>query len=460
MTVNRMSKNSLATTTKFRNFRAGNVEVTGGNLSEDANYFYRTFRSSGTLTVTGGSLLTDVLVIAGGGGGGVGSGGGGGGAGGIVYLAAQSMSANRYTVTVGGGGAAATVTLGSQGGNSSINGFTTAVGGGYGSGYNGGSGGSGGGGGGVGAGNVGGAGTAGQGSSGGNGNATSQSGGGGGGATVAGGPGIIGSAGAGGGGTVAYSSWASVTGTGANGYYAGGGGGGAHPSWVAGLGGLGGGGNGAATSNAVAGVAGTGSGGGGGAGNTAYPAASGGSGLVIVRYAKTSITSTFADFEHIGTIELTAPQSSVVFSNIPSGYKHLQLRISAQGTSANDSADLYFNEDTSSSYSWHALYSTGGSPNTDYAINRSAGIPECPALLGSSYGTFSLATIDILDIANQNKFKTVRFINGRCDGGGGQYIGLGSGLWRNYPPVLSLKLMGRTYNMNTGSRFSLYGIRG
>jgi len=59
------------------------VTITGGTLTSDATYNYRTFTSTGNLVISGGSLTADILVIAGGGGGGAAS-GDGGGAGGIL----------------------------------------------------------------------------------------------------------------------------------------------------------------------------------------------------------------------------------------------------------------------------------------------------------------------------------------------------------------------------------------
>jgi hypothetical protein len=66
--------------------------VTGGTLSSDATYFYRTFTSNGTLTVSNLSLTADILVIGGGGGGGFLI-AGGGGAGGLRAFTSQSLSA-------------------------------------------------------------------------------------------------------------------------------------------------------------------------------------------------------------------------------------------------------------------------------------------------------------------------------------------------------------------------------
>lgn len=44
--------------------------VTGGTLTSDATYYYRTFTSAGDLVVSGASLNVEYLVIGAGGGGG------------------------------------------------------------------------------------------------------------------------------------------------------------------------------------------------------------------------------------------------------------------------------------------------------------------------------------------------------------------------------------------------------
>lgn len=262
--------------------------ATGGYITSDDNYYYHTFKSTGTFTPLQ-SLTCDILEIAGGGAG-TASGnyaGGGGGAGGVAYLTSQSVTATGYTITVGGGGA-----TGSSGTNSQFAALTAAVGGGVGgvvTGGNGASGGSGGGGGSSGSTNgTGGAATSGQGFAGGNGGgvtASHSTGGGGGGAGAIGSNGDTLKAGNGGAGTNTYSAWATATNTGVSGFYAGGGGGGSD-NRTQGTGGSGGAGSGTGVAGVVAtaATANTGSGGGGGA----QPAngAAGGSGIVIVRYAK------------------------------------------------------------------------------------------------------------------------------------------------------------------------------
>ena len=281
------------------------VKATGGNIiSQDADYYYHIFTSSGTFTPTE-SFTADYLVVAGGAGGASGSNGGGngggGGAGGARCTVGQtgglgslesplSLTAQAYTVTIGAGGAGGPISDfdGSRGtnGNNSVFSTITSTGGGGGGAYqrNGYAGGSGGGAG-QRPGDTGGAASpSGQGFAGGNavgGNAIGGAGGGGAGAVggncvnAGGGRGGIGIA-------TTMGIGGSLT------YYAGGGGGSTHSEGNGlAIGGLGGGGNGRnKTGSPVAAGGTTNTGGGGGGGGEGRSGAAGGSGIVIVRYAK------------------------------------------------------------------------------------------------------------------------------------------------------------------------------
>jgi hypothetical protein len=109
------------------------IQATGGVISQDANYFYHTFTSSGVFTPTT-TVVADVLVAAGGGGGGYDR-GGGGGAGGLIYAASQTLTGAK-TVTVGAGGAGASTAIqGSNGSTTSFTGLTSGTGGGGGGSY-------------------------------------------------------------------------------------------------------------------------------------------------------------------------------------------------------------------------------------------------------------------------------------------------------------------------------------
>jgi hypothetical protein len=286
----------------------GAAKATGGIITEDATYWYHTFGASSAF-IPKQSLTCDVLVVAGGGGGGWRQNAGGGGGAGGLRSETQSLIATSYAVTVGAGGVASTGSqvVGGKGNNSVFNTTTSTGGGGGGSGFGGSggnaaTGGSGGGGWAIDGTNFGLTGAAGnqgsyspvEGFAGGNGTVTSSFGsaGGGGGSAAIGSNGAT-TGGAGGAGSSAYSSWGLVTGTGQNVsgtvYYAGGGGGGRDDragNNAGGAGGIGGGGRGGGQpGDAQSGAVNTGSGGGGGY-NGGSIQSTGGSGLVIVRYAK------------------------------------------------------------------------------------------------------------------------------------------------------------------------------
>jgi hypothetical protein len=273
------------------------TKATGGVVTSDATYYYHTFLTSGNF-VPNQSITADYLVIGGGG-----SGGGGGGAGAYrtsLGGSALSLTATSYAVLVGAGGASQG-TLGNNigaNGNDTIFSTITSNGGGH-AGEIGTAGATGSG---VGNGNAsgGGAGTnpansAGAGGTYGNAGGLSHTSypsppaygsGGGGGAGAAGGRGSTAKGGDGGAGLNTNSTWATVTGTGVSGYYAGGGAGYAEPGYAQlAVGGAGGGGN---ATTAPNGTANTGSGAGsiGSLNPVAYAGGNGGSGIVIVRYAK------------------------------------------------------------------------------------------------------------------------------------------------------------------------------
>ena len=282
------------------------IKATGGTVYDDASYVYHLFTTSGTFTPLQ-NLTCDYLVVAGGGGGAGWYGGGGGagglrstvgatGGGGSLESALSLTASTAYTVTVGAGGASQTQ------GSSSVFNTITSTGGGRGGSYQSTSGGgSGGSGGGAGSGNGSGVwlnagtGTANQGYNGGAGNGSNSGspGGGGAGEAAANAAASPNGTATDGGDGVLLSTWSLATSTGANsGYYAGGGGGGSTVAGgngaYAGVGGLGGGGAGSLVANSGTGVAGTANtgGGGGGSGYNVASGGSGGSGVVIVRYAK------------------------------------------------------------------------------------------------------------------------------------------------------------------------------
>ena len=283
------------------------AKATGGAIYSDSTYYYHVFTSTGTFTPVS-SLSADILVVAGGGGGG-GNIAGGGGAGGLRN-GTLSLTATGYAVTVGAGGAKGTGNnTDCTSGVDSVFSSITSAGGGRGASDNAArpalAGGSGGGGSwslqSGGAGNTPSTSPS-QGNNGANAlpsNFGSAGGGGGAGAAGTAGSATVNAGGDGGAGSSTYSSWSTATGIGQNVsgiyYLAGGGGGGRSRSGTtaSSIGGLGGGGvggfdGGSPNTGTVGGngSANMGAGGGGAAWGSAQDGGNGGSGVVIVRYAK------------------------------------------------------------------------------------------------------------------------------------------------------------------------------
>ena len=169
------------------------------------------------------------------------------------------------------------------------------------------------------------------------------------------------------------------------------------------------------------------------------------------------------DYELISTTILPSNAPSVTFdvSSFAFTYKHLQIRSAMRSTFAStwSSGRIRFNSDDGSNYASHALggtgslYSEGASSATGIAFSGGA-------LAASSLASniFTGSVLDILDPFSSSKNKTTREFSGTT---ASEYrVRLGSGLWMNTAPITSIELADGGGNFVTGSRFSLYGIRG
>jgi hypothetical protein len=167
-------------------------------------------------------------------------------------------------------------------------------------------------------------------------------------------------------------------------------------------------------------------------------------------------------YDSLATVNLIANTSSVTFTGIPSGYKHLQVRcINRDTTSTYYSNDLYmnFNGDTGANYSLHRLYATGSSATADNVVNASYMLIGQQATSLSS-DIFGANIIDILEYGNTNIYKTSRGLggvdlNGNTDG----RMMLQSGSWRNTAAITSITFRAASNNLATYSSFALYGVK-
>jgi hypothetical protein len=183
------------------------------------------------------------------------------------------------------------------------------------------------------------------------------------------------------------------------------------------------------------------------------------------------VASVPGTFESIATQTVTSGgTSSIAFTSIPSTYKHLQLRITAQtnrGTYGIDEADMRFNSDSGGNYHNHRMWGDGS------VVAYAANLSETRAIMGSGHlgtttsGQFGINIVNILDYSSTNKFKTVRLLGG-TDHNGAQYGGIGgrvgqaSSLWVNSGSAIStITITPANASLFTEySSFALYGIKG
>ena len=178
--------------------------------------------------------------------------------------------------------------------------------------------------------------------------------------------------------------------------------------------------------------------------------------------ASASVTPTFpplSAYDSIATTTVSTPVSSVIFSSIPSTYKHLQLRFLAGSATTNQDVFATFNGDsTSANYSLHYLYG-GGSGAAAGGSTLNAGHISAGFVDTSGTG-FGVGIVDILDYADTNKYKTTRTLTGYDANGSGACI-LYNGLWKSTSAITSITLViNNSRNFIQYSSFALYGIKG
>lgn len=166
--------------------------------------------------------------------------------------------------------------------------------------------------------------------------------------------------------------------------------------------------------------------------------------------------------ELIATQVLSSAASTVTFSSIPQGFKHLQIRIVARtNTTGFTATDVFmeFNSSTSGYYKRHSLLGAGTSVSSNgdsTTTHAHAGFITTNFQPTSIFGN---SIIEVLDYSSSSKNTTIRGLNGYAQAGN-NFLQFFSSLWANTAAVNSIKLDAVQGDFITGSRFSLYGFKG
>lgn len=171
------------------------------------------------------------------------------------------------------------------------------------------------------------------------------------------------------------------------------------------------------------------------------------------------IPSSLAGFNSIATVSYpSGTGSDAVFSNIPSVYRTLQIRMFSRHTRSDNSSTwfLTFNGDNGSNYSYQgaeATSSIGAFNNINET--RIQGITSGASTGASRFGS---AVINIFDANQTNKYKSISYQSGFTNAtNGGERIHTAAATWRSTSAITSI-----TIAPNTGfaqySHIALYGI--
>lgn len=173
--------------------------------------------------------------------------------------------------------------------------------------------------------------------------------------------------------------------------------------------------------------------------------------------ASNSITATStvpSSYDSLGTVFVpSGGLSSVIFSGIPVGYRHLQLRVMGKitGSVTEAATSLSINETaiTRSHY-------FGGDGSSAFTNTGTSGyIASMPGASATSWG---FIVIDVLDYSDIDKNKTIKAFNGWDNNGSGLVL-MYSGLLTSTDAVKTIKLDPGSGNWAQYSHFALYGVK-
>ena len=163
----------------------------------------------------------------------------------------------------------------------------------------------------------------------------------------------------------------------------------------------------------------------------------------------TTTTGSANTYTALATYTAPSAAASYTFTSIPSTYTDLVVIVNGSISSANSDIGWQFNGDTGSSYSQTSLYGTGSAAGSDRGSTTFA-------RLGRLSTSNSTSIINIQNYANTITYKTSVARGNAADA----LVIANVGLWRSTAAITSITaIVASGANFNTGSTFTLYGIK-
>jgi len=162
-------------------------------------------------------------------------------------------------------------------------------------------------------------------------------------------------------------------------------------------------------------------------------------------------------YEPIATNTLGSAASSVTFSSIPGTYTDLVIVCAVFNSADGAGTEFQFNSDTGTNYSNTFLEGSGSTATSSRESNQSS--IQMSFNVGGNSTNPCITTANIQNYSNTTTNKTL--IGRWNSASGGTYPGTSAavGLWRSTSAITSVLIRTGSGNFNTGSTFTLYGIK-
>lgn len=141
----------------------------------------------------------------------------------------------------------------------------------------------------------------------------------------------------------------------------------------------------------------------------------------------------------LATISLTGNDSEIVFSSIPATYRDLVLVVAGTSDSAGRAFYVHLNLDSGNQ---SAVYAQQSTSYTDTGFYFSSNTTQFNAI------------VQIMDYSATNKHKTMLVRSNLPN----TEVWMGAGRWADNSAVNSVRVTRSGYNLQNGTRLSLYGV--
>jgi hypothetical protein len=165
------------------------------------------------------------------------------------------------------------------------------------------------------------------------------------------------------------------------------------------------------------------------------------------------------DYYSLASTSITSNTNTYTFNSIPTGYKHLELRMSFFETSDGDVRFTYNGDETATNYTVHEIKGNGTSA-TPFDSNNLVSNEQMYNYPAPETYPVS-AVVLFADYLSTSKNKVQRVFMGIDTAGNGQRVGYESQMWKNTSAITSIKIFanGSSKFFFPGSTFSLYGVK-